>query len=100
MYALKHNPEIQSAEERAAALAERIPQTTALPDPTLYTKTYPEPIRTAEGDNYFILGVQQKFPVPEKLDRAGERPIRSDFLPLRRSGNRCRNMCKTAGRCS
>ena len=84
VYALKHNPEIQSAEETAAALAERIPQITALPDPTLYTKTYPEPIRTAEGDNYFILGVQQKFPVPEKLDRAGRIALEETRMAIER----------------
>jgi outer membrane protein TolC len=37
----------------------------------LSTKVLPEPIRTAEGDNYFVLGVRQTFPFPEKLDRRG-----------------------------
>jgi len=69
--ALKNNPDIQQAEQAARAKAARIPQVTALPDPILMTKTLPEPVRTAEGDNYFILGISQKFPVPEKLDRAG-----------------------------
>ena len=69
--ALERNPDIQAATELARSRAERIAQVTALPDPTLLTKTLPEPTRTAEGDNFFILGVQQKFPVPEKLDRRG-----------------------------
>jgi outer membrane protein TolC len=69
--ALEQNPDIKAAEEVARAKAARVPQVTALPDPMLITKTLPEPVRTAEGDNYFILGVQQKLPVPEKLDRAG-----------------------------
>jgi len=69
--ALARNPDILRAEELAHARAARIPQVTALPDPMLTTKTLPEPVRTAEGDNYFTLGVSQKFLVPEKLDRAG-----------------------------
>ncbi len=69
--ALSHNPDIKAAEELARAKVERIRQVTALPDPFLTTKILPEPIRTAEGDNFFILGVSQKLPVPQKLDRAG-----------------------------
>lgn len=71
LLALERNPEIKSAEEIARAKAARVPQVTALPDPMLMTKTLPEPVRTAEGDSSFVLGVQQRFPVPEKLDRAG-----------------------------
>ena len=69
--ALESNPDILRAEELAHAKAARIPQVTALPDPMLTTKTLPEPVRTAEGDNYFTLAVSQKLLVPEKLDRAG-----------------------------
>ena len=69
--ALEHNPDIKAAQRNAAAKAERIAQVTALPDPVLSTKTLPEPVRTAEGDNFFILGIRQKLPVPQKLDRAG-----------------------------
>ncbi|MHC4091548.1 MAG: TolC family protein [Planctomycetota bacterium] len=71
VHALEHNPEVKAAEEDARANAQRIAQVTALPDPVLTTKTLPEPIRTAEGDNFFILGLRQKLPVPGKLDRAG-----------------------------
>jgi outer membrane protein, heavy metal efflux system len=69
--ALERNPDITAAEETARSIVERIRQVTALPDPFLNMKVLPEPVRTAEGDNFFILGVSQKLPVPEKLDRAG-----------------------------
>lgn len=69
--ALENNPDVRQAEDRARAKAERIAQATGLPDPMLMTRTLPEPVRTAEGDNYFMLAVSQKLPVPEKLDRAG-----------------------------
>lgn len=69
--ALEHNPEIRAAEATARARAERIVQATALPDPMIYTKSLPEPVRTADGDNFFVMGISEKFPVPAKLDRAG-----------------------------
>lgn len=71
LLALEQNPEIKAAEGITRAKAARVPQVTALPDPMLMTKTLPEPLRTAEGDSSFVLSVQQRFPVPEKLDRAG-----------------------------
>jgi len=73
--ALEQNPRIREAEENARAKAERVPQVTAMPDPMLATKTLPEPVRTAEGDNFFVLGVSQKFPVPGKLHHAGRAAI-------------------------
>ncbi len=69
--ALEQNPEIRAAEQAARALAERVPQVTALRDPVLKMKVMPEPVRTAEGDNYFVLGIQQKLPIPQKLTRRG-----------------------------
>ncbi|MCH9027745.1 MAG: TolC family protein, partial [Proteobacteria bacterium] len=66
----------------ARSRAERIAQVTALPDPVLLTKTLPEPTRTAEGDNFFILGIQQKFPVPEKLDRRGRIALQETRIAL------------------
>jgi outer membrane protein, heavy metal efflux system len=69
--ALERNPDIKASEETARSKVERIRQVTALPDPFLNMKVMPEPVRTAEGDNFFIMGVSQKLPVPEKLDRAG-----------------------------
>ncbi len=71
LLALEQNPDIKAAEEIARAKAARVSQVTALADPVLMAKVLPEPVRTAEGDNYFVLGIQQKFPVPEKLSRAG-----------------------------
>ncbi len=80
--ALENNPAIRRAQEMAHAKAARIPQVTALPDPMVRTKTLPEPVRTAEGDNFFILGVSQKFPVPEKLDRAGRIALEETHMAL------------------
>jgi cobalt-zinc-cadmium efflux system outer membrane protein len=82
LLALVENPEIKAAEEMARAQAARVPQVTALPDPMLMTKTLPEPVRTAEGDNYFVLGVSMKFPVPEKLDRAGRMALQEARMAL------------------
>ncbi len=71
LIALEQNPDIKAAEETARSKTARVPQATALPDPMVMTRTLPEPIRTAEGDNYFMLGVQQQLVLPQKLDRAG-----------------------------
>ena len=80
--ALERNPAIKQAEQKARAQAARIPQVTALPDPMVMTKTLPEPVRTAEGDNFFVLGVSQKLPVPEKLDRAGRIALHETCIAL------------------
>lgn len=80
--ALRENPEIKAARDVARAKAERIPQVTALADPMFRTKTLPEPVRTAEGDNYFILGVSQKFPVPEKLNAKGRIALEETRIAL------------------
>jgi len=80
--ALERNPDIKAAEETARSKVERIRQVTALPDPFLNMKILPEPVRTAEGDNFFILGVSQKLPVPEKLDRAGRVAVEETRIAL------------------
>lgn len=80
--ALAQNPDIRAAEETAHARAARVPQETALPDPMLMTRTLPEPVRTAEGDNFFYLGVQQRFPVPAKLDHAGRIALQEARMAL------------------
>lgn len=82
--ALAANPDIQAAAETARAKAERVRQVTALPDPILSTKTLPEPVRTAEGDNFFILGISQKLPVPGKLDHAGRVAVEETRMALER----------------
>jgi outer membrane protein TolC len=82
--ALDRNPDIQAAAERARSKASRVPQATALPDPIVSTKTLPEPVRTAEGDNYFVLGLRQKLPVPEKLDRRGRIALEETRMAIER----------------
>ncbi len=84
LLALENNPVVKAAEDTARAKAERIPQVTALPDPILRTKTLPEPVRTAEGDNFFILGVSQKLPVPDKLDARGRIALEDTRMALER----------------
>ncbi len=82
--ALRANPEIKGAEELARSKAERIVQVTSLSDPMIMTKTLPEPVRTAEGDNYFILGISEQFPIPAKLDRAGRIALEEARAALQR----------------
>jgi len=82
--ALERNPDILAAMDVARGKASRVPQATALPDPFLSTKTLPEPVRTAEGDNYFILGIKQKLPVPEKLDRRGKVALEEARMAIER----------------
>jgi outer membrane protein TolC len=72
LYALEHNPEIQGAEHNAHAKANRVAQATSLADPMLSTKTMPTPLMLADGNQVFILGVDQELPVPMKLDRRGQ----------------------------
>lgn len=82
VFALEHNPDIKAAEETVRSKVERIRQVTALPDPFVNMKILPEPVRTAEGDNFFIMGVSQKLPVPEKLDRAGRVALEETRIAL------------------
>lgn len=84
--ALERNPEIQSSIDNARSIASRIPQATSLMDPMLMTKTLPEPVRTAEGDNYFILGVQQQLPIPAKLDRRGRIALSETRMAIQELG--------------
>ncbi len=80
--ALERNPDIEASEQTVRSKVERIRQVTALPDPFLNMKILPEPVRTAEGDNFFIMGVSQKLPVPEKLDRAGRVALEETRIAL------------------
>ncbi len=80
--ALERNPDIKASEQTARSKVERIRQVTALPDPFLNMKILPEPVRTAEGDNFFILGVSQKLPVSQKLDRAGRVALEETRIAL------------------
>ena len=72
LHALEHNPRVRQAIHEARAKAQRYAQVTALPDPVVKIKVLPEPVRTAEGDNYLVVGVSQKLPIPDKLDLAGQ----------------------------
>lgn len=80
--ALERNPDIHASEETARSKLERVRQVTALPDPFLNMKVLPEPVRTAEGDNFFILGISQKFPILEKLGRAGRVALEDTRIAL------------------
>ncbi|MCO6438195.1 MAG: TolC family protein [Phycisphaerae bacterium] len=80
--ALRENPDIKAAEEMARSSAARVPQSTALPDPVLAMKVLPEPIRTAEGDNPFVLGIRQKLIVPGKLEHAGRVALQEARMAL------------------
>ncbi|HVP12660.1 MAG TPA: TolC family protein [Phycisphaerae bacterium] len=72
LHALEHNPEIQASEHTARAKANRVAQATSLADPLLSTKTMPTPLMLADGNQVFILGIDQDLPVPMKLDRRGQ----------------------------
>ncbi len=80
--ALERNPDIRAAVAEARRRAARVPQVTALPDPMVSMKVLPEPTRTAEGDNFFMLGVRQTLPVPEKLDRRGRIALEETRIAL------------------
>jgi outer membrane protein TolC len=82
--ALGRNPDIKAAVETARAAAERVPQVTSLPDPIVGTRTFVEPVRPAEGDNYFNLNVSQKLPPPAKLDTAGRIAVEETRMALDR----------------
>jgi outer membrane protein TolC len=84
--ALDRNPDIQAATETARSKASVIPQVTSLPDPFVSTKTLPEPVRTAEGDNYFVFGMKQTLPVPEKLDRRGRIALEETRMAMEQLG--------------
>lgn len=71
-YALATNPEIQAARYRARALAARVPQLSALPDPQLITTAFLEEIQTAAGPQEVILSLSQHFPL------FGKRPLRAE----------------------
>ena len=69
--ALQHNRAVMAAIAEVRAKLERIAQVTALDDPILRMIVRPEPIQTAAGDIVFTLGINQKIPLPAKLDRKG-----------------------------
>ena len=80
--ALERNQGLRAARERAAAAAERVPQRTALPDPTIKSTWWTTPVRTAEGDNDFNVAVSQKLPLPQRLASAGRVEIEATRMAL------------------
>ena len=65
--ALRRNPRIQAARERAAAAAEAPAIERALPDPRFLLGWYETPIETRVGPQEWSLGVRQAIPFPSKL---------------------------------
>ncbi len=61
-YALANNPEVQAARHRARALANRVPQEAALPDPNLLTTVFLQEIQTAAGPQQLAMSLTQRFP--------------------------------------
>jgi outer membrane protein TolC len=69
--ALRSNPQVRAARQRVERLRERVPQVTALPDPTA-SITFGELAQTAAGQVDYIVGVRQSLPFPGTLDARGE----------------------------
>lgn len=65
--ALENNPAIRSARQRILRLANRIPQSTSLPDPMLQLTPIGDMAETAAGQVNVMTGVSQRIPLPEKL---------------------------------
>jgi outer membrane protein TolC len=69
--ALASNPNIRASRQRIERLRERVPQVTALPDPTA-SITFGELAETAAGQVDYIVGVRQSLPFPGTLDARGQ----------------------------
>ncbi len=69
--ALDSNPSIQTAYARYRAALQRIPQQTALPDPTLTFGRFLRSVETREGPQLSTLTLSQRFPWFGKLDLKG-----------------------------
>ena len=69
--AIQSNAQIRAARQRVERLRERIPQATALPDPTA-SITFGQLAQTAAGQVDYIVGVQQSLPFPGTLDARGQ----------------------------
>ena len=73
--AVARTPRARAARRRAAATAARVPQVTALDDPTLMSTSYPvrdQSLQTAGGRIQTGVQLTQRFPWLEKLDARGE----------------------------
>lgn len=67
-----NNPALEAARLRAAALAQRPEQVSALPDPSAMVTYQPRPILTARGYQRSQLGLTQRIPFPGKLALKGD----------------------------
>jgi outer membrane protein TolC len=74
--ALEKSPEIQAAYHAASSLAHRVPQATALPDPTVAVgwagNIAPFTVQKNDPSSYRALTVSEQFPYPGKLKLRGE----------------------------
>lgn len=70
--ALDSNPSIQTAYARYRAALQKIPQQTALPDPTLTFGRFLRSVETREGPQLSTLTLSQRFPWFGKLDLKGK----------------------------
>jgi len=73
--AVARSPRAEAARQRAAAVAARFPQVTALDDPTLSSTSYPlrdQALQTAAGRVQTGVQVAQRVPWPNKLNARGE----------------------------
>ncbi len=70
--ALDSNPSIQTAYARYRAALQKVPQQTALPDPTLTFGRFLRSVETREGPQLSTLTLSQRFPWFGKLDLKGK----------------------------
>ncbi|MFH5802793.1 TolC family protein [Alienimonas sp. DA493] len=73
--AVARSPRARAARDRAAAVAARLPQVTALDDPMVMSTSYPlrdQALQTAGGRIQTGVQVTQRLPWPEKLGARGE----------------------------
>ena len=66
-YALYHSPRVESAYQRWAAAAERLPQVRSLPDPRVNFGFFLDEVETRTGAQQARVGVSQSFPWPGLL---------------------------------
>ena len=69
--ALESNPSVQTAYARYRAALQKVPQATALPDPTLTFGRFLRSVETREGPQLSTLTFSQRFPWFGKLDLKG-----------------------------
>lgn len=82
LIALQENPDVLAAERVVRSRGARVAQRTSLPDPALSTRTLPEPIQTAAGNNYFLIGIEQMLIVPDKLNTSGRVALRETQMAI------------------